>query len=523
MKKLSFLTTLLLIFATGACGFQQSAKEKTVEISKEELKNKIKGGWAAQTIGVTFGGPTEFDYNGTYIKDYQPLTWYDGFMKDTYEYFPGLYDDIYMDLTFVKVIEEEGIDAPAKAFADAFANADYTLWHANQSARYNILNGIDPPESGHWLNNPHADDIDYQIEADYAGLMTPGMPNAASEISDKVGHIMNYGDGWYGGVFVGAMYSLAFTSQDVPYVVNQALRTIPKQSDFYKTIKDVIEAHKEDPDDWKQTWFDINREWGDDKGGPDGVFSPFNIDAKINAAWVVLGLLYGDGDFGKTMQIATRAGDDSDCNPATAAGILGTMYGYDSIPDYWKQGLGEVEPIDFKYTTISLNDVYDLSYEHALMMIERNNGTVYENSVSIQTQVPEAVRFEVSFTGHYPIQKRSIGEVPSWGGGIELEDEYSFEFEGIGFVVMGSASEWDYRSDGHVFEVEVYIDGDLEETVSLPTNYLKRRNEIAWKYQLPKGKHEVQLKLINPHDKYQVELSNIIIYSDEPAQTYGSK
>ena len=51
-----------------------------------------------------------------------------------------------------------------------------------------------PPESGHWLHNPHADDIDYQIEADFAGLMTPGMPNAASEISDKIGHIMNYSE-----------------------------------------------------------------------------------------------------------------------------------------------------------------------------------------------------------------------------------------------------------------------------------------------------------------------------------------
>ena len=63
---------------------------------------------------------------------------------------------------------------------------------------------------GSWKNNPHADCIDYQIESDFAGLMSPGMPNTASEISDKIGHIMNYGDGWYGGVYVGAMYSLAF-------------------------------------------------------------------------------------------------------------------------------------------------------------------------------------------------------------------------------------------------------------------------------------------------------------------------
>ena len=147
---------------------------------------------------------------------------------------PGLYDDLYMDLTFVDVFEKYGLNAPVDSFANAFANAGYMLWHANQAARYNILNGIKAPQSGHWKYNPHAEDIDYQIEADYAGLMSPGMPNTASAISDKIGHIMNYGDGWYGGVYIGAMYSLAFTSNDINYIVSEALKTIPKNTLFYQ-------------------------------------------------------------------------------------------------------------------------------------------------------------------------------------------------------------------------------------------------------------------------------------------------
>lgn len=154
---------------------------------------------------------TNLDFQAV-IQDYQPLVWYDGYIKKTMIDNPGLYDDLYMDLTFVDVFEKYGLDAPVDSFANAFARAGYMLWHANQAARYNILNGIKAPLSGHWKNNPHADDIDYQIEADFAGLMSPGMPNTASQISDKIGHIMNYGDGWYGGVFMGAMYSLAFTS-----------------------------------------------------------------------------------------------------------------------------------------------------------------------------------------------------------------------------------------------------------------------------------------------------------------------
>ena len=64
--------------------------------------------------------------------------------------------------------------------------------------------------------------------------MSPGMPNTASEISDKIGHIMNYGDGWYGGIYVGAMYTLAFTSSDINYVVSEALKTIPDKVVFIK-------------------------------------------------------------------------------------------------------------------------------------------------------------------------------------------------------------------------------------------------------------------------------------------------
>ena len=160
-------------------------------ITKGNLLDKIKGGWAGQVLGCTYGGRTEFVYRGTMIQDYVPIEWNDSLTRQFLTDWPWLYDDIYMDLTFVDVIERNGVEAPVDSFANAFANAGYDLWHANQAARYNILHGIRPPASGHWKNNPHANDIDYQIEADFAGLMCPGMPNAASAISDKIGHIMN--------------------------------------------------------------------------------------------------------------------------------------------------------------------------------------------------------------------------------------------------------------------------------------------------------------------------------------------
>ncbi|UCC22107.1 MAG: ADP-ribosylglycohydrolase family protein, partial [Planctomycetota bacterium] len=389
----------------------------------------------------------------------------------------------------------------------AFANAEYKLWFANQTARYNVLNGISPPASGHWLNNPCADDIDFQIEADFAGVMCPGMVNSSAAICDKVGHIMSYGDGWYGGVYIAAMYSLAFVSDDMDYVVEEALKVIPAESNFARCMKDVIRWHRENPDDWKATWFKVHRKWSEDIGPPSAVYSCFNIEAKINAAWVLMGLLYGNGDFTRTYEITTRCGDDADCNPASAGGILGAMTGYKKIPAFWKQGLAEVEPIDFKYTTISLNDAYELSFNHALKMVERNGGKVSDAEVTINLQRPKTVPLEIAFEGHYPKEKRSLKE--------RLTDEFCFEFEGIGFAITGD-DEIETEDDNYIFEVEMYIDGELVETAKLPAKYNHRRFTLFWRYQLACAKHKVRLKLLNPTDKAKLNLNDVVVYGDKP-------
>jgi ADP-ribosylglycohydrolase. len=505
MKNFRKLTLGLVcfLFLCGSCagntGKRGLPESKTLSLA--QLQDKIKGGWAGQTIGVSFGAPTEFNYNGVMIPDSVSL----GMTDDQIErYFNN--DDIYLDLSFVEVLERVGLDAPADSFAVAFARAGYELWHANQAARYNILNGIMPPESGHWLNNPHADDIDYQIESDFAGLMNPGMPNSASEISDKVGHIMNYGDGWYGGVYVGAMYALAFVSDDIHFVVNEALKTIPEQSDFYQCIADVIKWHKQYPDDWKQNWHEIQKKWAEEVGCPDGVFAPFNIDAKINAAYIVLGLLYGAGDYTKTLEISTRAGQDSDCNPSSAGGILGTMLGYSNIPEYWKRGLADVEDINLDYTVMSLNKAYEISYKHALEMIKRNEGKVGDSEVTIAVQAPEPVRYEKSFEGLYPVERVDVRQ--------HITSTYTFEFEGTGVVLRGEAQNGTLPD--YTFDVEILIDGRKIEAFSMPTDYRTRKLEICWKYQLPKGKHVVEVVVTNPKNGYSLWANDYLVYSDEP-------
>ncbi|MGI6572322.1 MAG: ADP-ribosylglycohydrolase family protein [Fermentimonas sp.] len=475
-------------------------------ISQAELLDKIKGGWAGQVIGCTYGGPTEFKWNGTMIGDEVPILWDDTRMLWYYENTPGLYDDVYMDLTFVQVFDTHGLDAPDSLHAKYFANAGYPLWHANQAARYNILNGIMPPESGHWKNNPHADDIDFQIEADFAGLMSPGMVNAASEIAWKIGHIMNYGDGVYGGIYVAAMYALAFVHDDIEFIVEEALKSIPKQSNYYQCIADVIRCYREDPNDWKKAWFEAQKKWTADIGCPDGVFVPFNIDATINGAYIVIGLLYGKGDYGATIDISTRCGYDSDCNPANAGGILGTMIGYDKIPAYWKQGLEKVEHLNFAHTEMSLNKVYETGFRHASEMIAQNGGQLNGDTFTIKYQEPTPVPYEKSFEGLYPVERRRIG------GHLNNNSEISFNIQGSGFVLGGKTIKNSELPDA-VLEIEVYINNELHEVAKLPTNSRMRRLDLTWNYDLTEGENSVTLKTKSIPDGYWVEPFDVIVYS----------
>ena len=359
-----------------------------------------------------------------------------------------------------------------------------------------------PPQSGYWKHNPHADDIDFQIEADYAGLMSPGMINTAVSYTDQIGHIMSYGDGWYGGVYVAAMFSLAFVSNDVNYIVNEALKTIPAQSTFYQCIADVIKWYKQNPTDWKKTWQLVQDKYGKEIGCPDGVMSDFNIDAKINSAYCVMGLLYGEGDYSKSLEISTRCGQDSDCNPSTVGGILGTMMGYSQIPEYWMKPLKEVEERPFAYTDISLSKAYQMSYNQALKVIAKNSGKVTPKAVSIKTQNPKTVRLEQSFEGLALVGKVGLKNKP-------LDSLGEVKFTGCGVVLRGKLEADD---KAYVGLLDVYIDGKKMKTVHLPASNHSRSNDIYWNYDLEQGDHVLTVKRLNPKDNVKTTAWSIVVY-----------
>ena len=526
-------SAILLLCIMVSCGQTLPATKVVsgnVSFTRQQLLDKIKGGWAGQTIGVVYGAPVEFKYQGSIIPDYQTIPWREGYVKYWWDKKPGLFDDVYTDLNFVAVFEKYGLQVTTDTIAHHWASTAYHLAHANQASRYNILNGIMPPKSGFWKNNPHADDLDFQIEADFIGLMAPGMVNSATEIANRVGHIMNSGDGWYGGVFVSALYSLAFISNDVQEIVQQALKTIPEGTKFHDCIADVIKWRKQFPNDWQATWFELQKKWNQDVGCPKGVFLSFNIDAKINSAYAAIGLLYGNGDFTQSVDIAARCGQDADCNPATVGGVLGVMLGYSKIPSFWLNPLREIEALNFPETEMSLNKAYQLSLKHALGMISLAGGSVNVDQIRIPLSNPVPVAFEQNFESTFPIFRDRFDK--------SFTDELSYDFNGNGFIFYGnlvknSKIDKDYidrvskrvgsevfglaePNDPYVAELLMYIDGKPDESIKLPMKNSSRRLEPAWKYQLLEGKHNVTLKWLNPKPEYEIRINDIVVYSGIP-------
>lgn len=528
MKRNSLLALSLLL--AWSCAEAPAGKE--VVMDREVLMDKIMGGWAGQTIGVVYGAPTEFKFCGTLIPDSVPISWGEGYVKHWWDRKPGLFDDVYNDLTFAEAFEQLGLEATPEQLALRFAYAPYHLAHANQAGRYNVRQGIMPPASGHWMNNPHADDLDFQIEADFIGLMSPGMVGQSLEIAERVGHIMNSGDGFYGGAFVAGLYSAAFVENNPARIVDMALEGIPAESTFWQTIDDVRTLHKRYPADWKAAWFELLKKWGADTGCPKGVSLSFDIDAKLNSAYVALGLLYGDGDFGKSMEIATRCGQDSDCNPATVGGVLGVVLGLKNLPAFWKDPVMEIWDLDFEGTDVSLAKGSEYSFRQALQLIEKNGGKVTDTEVTIPVAKPAALPLEQNFVNTFPLYR---DQKDAW-----MSDTYEFDFSGNGFVIWGNlvclrgitANYADRvakkhvgsevfalaeEDDAYVAEIEVWIDGELDQVSVLPMKGTSRKLEPAWKYGLAEGRHTVKMVWRNPlPDTYLLRINAIQYYSENP-------
>lgn len=360
---------------------QQCAGEEFRRLPLAEYRDKMAAGWIGQMAGVGWGAPTEFKFNGRIIPEKAVPAWRPEMINQFNQ------DDIYVEMTFLRTLQQHGLDVSIRQAGIDFANSRYRLWHANRAGRENLRAGIAPPDSGHPKFNHHADDIDYQIEADYSGLIAPGMPQLVIELGETFGRLMNYGDGLYGGQFVGGMTAAAFFEDDPERLVRAGLACIPAESQYAECIRDVIAWHREHPDDWQATWEHVNEKYHLDpdyrrascnKGN-------FNIDAKINGAYIVMGLLYGQRDPDRTIVIAMRCGQDSDCNPSNAAGVLFTTIGMSRLPERFTAKLDRQTV--FSHTAYDFEALLAVCEELARQAVRRCGGRIERDSSGTEVLV----------------------------------------------------------------------------------------------------------------------------------------
>lgn len=497
-----------LVVAVADTGFGAEKRRLT----RSELRDKIRGGWAGQMIGVAYGAPTEFRSNAKILE--WDLKWEPGMVSNALEQ-----DDLYVEMTFAKVLDEVGLKAKAVDFGAAFRDSKYQLWHANAGARRVLNQGIQPPWSGHPRYNFHANDIDFQIEADFIGLMCPGLPQTSNDYCERVGRVMNYGDGLYGGMFVCGMYAAAFFESDPRRVVEAGLACIPRKSEYGTLIQDLLDWSAREPNDWRKVWHQVQEVWDKNDPCPDGALRDFNIDAKLNGAYIAFGLLYGGNDFMKLMEISTRCGQDSDCNPSSAAGVLGVMLGYEGIPENCKAGLPALADKKFSFTDYSFNDIVKSTEARALELVRKTGGEVTETEVVVKVQKPKAPRLEQWNPG---VPDRRIGAADSawtyrgkWETVKEArvsesaDSEVTLVFNGVAVAVLGGL---DQRGG----KAEVFLDG---KRVGTADAYIVERthDNVLWSaYGLKPGPHTVRFVTTGAADPRsqgkRVSIEGAVIY-----------
>jgi hypothetical protein len=443
----------IIVITLGLAAAENTAEFRRLPVA--EYRDKMKAGWLGQMAGVAWGGPTEFKWKDKIIPADKVPLWKAAVINEA---FPQ--DDLYVEMTFLHTLEQFGLDVSIRQAGIDFANSGYPLWCANNAGRANLRKGIAPPDSSHPQFNKCPNDIDYQIEADFSGLIAPGLPQFAIECGEKFGRLMNYGDGVYAGQFIGAMYAEAFFEAGPVKIAEKALAAIPAESQYAEMVRDLIKWYRAQPDDWEKTWrlcqqkYRENPEYQKASNG--------GIDCKINGAYVLLGLLHGQRDLDRTIIISMRGGQDSDCNPSSSAGVLFTTIGAKRLPERFTSELRQQEV--FSHTAYNFPALLAVSEKLARQIVERAGGKVItdrgEEVFLIPNRPPRPSKLELSWAagpvansrftpgemaritvGNVPAQVRAAAEkiIPGWeisNCGTDMEPGLRGEYAGKKNVLL---------------------------------------------------------------------------------------
>jgi hypothetical protein len=354
--------------------------------------------------------------------------------------------------------------------------------------------------------------------------MCPGMPRSSNRFCDKVGHVMNHGDGVYGGMFVCGMYCAAYFESDPQKIVEAGLACIPARSSYAALIRDLLDAFTRRPGRWSEAWQIIEDKWNKDDACPEGALSPFNIDAKLNGAYIAMGLLYGGGDFDRTMDIATRCGQDSDCNPSSACGVIGAVLGFSRLPPHYQKEILEMADLKFSFTDYSFNDIVKSTEARTVKLLQREGGKVAGPDLFIRRQKPQATKLEQSNFGVPSGIIYYTNSAWNWSSGWTNDDkvkvayaagnEATIEFDGTGIALLGQLSQGGGRAD-------VYVDGKRQTLRADAWIPERTSDKDLWRvYGLRNGHHTLRLVTLVEGDPRsqgsRMAISRAVVYQVRP-------
>jgi len=384
---------LLLLFVTAGYPLAATAGADrrmghTWVISAEVLRDKIRGGLLGQLLGDLNGLPHEMKYIAEpgNVTGYTPSlpqgAWTD--------------DDTDFEWVYVKVMQDEDcLLLPPQRISRLWKERiNKRIWCSNQYARQLMDLGIDPPLTGSAVLNPWADfNISGQFLCETFGLIAPAMPRRAAEIGLNYTRAAIDGEPAQTTQLFTSMIALAFVEGKIDVLLDHGLAAIDPNSTITHIIKEVRDWHEEHPGDWRVTRRLLKEKYSKYKGEMRD-----RNGYELNTGSIIAALLYGQGDFVKTLTLAFNFGWDADCNAATAGTIVGVMKGYRwmlaqgwPIVDRYKNTTRENMPNDETITSFA-DRLIDLAEK---VIVEQGGERTTENgriTYRIHAETPACVQ-----------------------------------------------------------------------------------------------------------------------------------
>lgn len=291
-----------------------------LRLNRAELRERVHGCWLGKSIGGTLGGPFEGRRD---ILDVR------GYTTPAGEPLPN--DDLDLQLVWLKAVQDRGARAiRAPLLGEYWLNYIPPHWNEYGVSKANQRMGLAAPLSGMYRNDwKHSNGA--WIRSEIWACLAPGCPDLAIRFAYEdacVDH--GGGEGTFAAMFTAALQSAAFVVPDRDELIRIGLSKIPPDCRVARSIRIALDGHAHDRP-WRQVRDRVVAD-STDLGW---------FQAPANVAFVVIGWLYGDGDFGRSICIATNCGDDTDCTAATLGATLGILSGRRGIPAEWAEPIGD--------------------------------------------------------------------------------------------------------------------------------------------------------------------------------------